>query len=1269
MRKILKELDSLTTPQAKGRRFEESVVQLLRTAPDYRHQIAEVWRWNEWPERWGSDTGIDIVVRDRVGRTWAVQAKAYDEQRTVSWHDVSTFVAAATAAPFDHLLLVTTAARVSRHVAPSVDRTGKSFSVLTRDHLLDIELPAAQPTGLPGAGAQRRFAPRPHQTEVIEATVAGLRNGGRGQLLLACGTGKTLTALWVKERLEPQRTLVLVPSLALLSQTMKVWRRQARASFVALPVCSDVERGDDEVGVTQAGIDLPTTTDATTVADCLRGFDDVVVFGTYQSSEVIERALAGTGQQFDLIVFDEAHRATGLGVTPFTRALFDEHIPAARRLFMTATPRVFGARARNAAANGETLLSSMDDEALYGRCLHQLSFAEAIERKLLDDYRVVIVAVRDEDVREMLSERRLVTLAGKTAPSERWATDARALAAHVAVARTMRRYGCQRIVSFHSRVNRARRFAELFPSIAKWLGASRAPGGEVIASHVSGEMSMRERALRVHRFETAGDGVSALLANARCLSEGIDVPAIDAVAFVDPRRSQIDIVQAVGRAIRRSDSSTGTSTIILPVFVDDAEDAEAALSASDFETVWRVLDALRSHDGVLCAALDAIRLALGRTGRLAPMPDKLILDVPQAVGHAFADALSLRIVERSTSPWKQGYGALLAFVEREGHALVPQKHVEGRLNLGSWVSTQRHRQARHELPSELVLRLEALPGWAWSALEAVFQEHLHALQRYVAREGNCRPSQRHVEIGLNLGVWVHGRRQARASGTLPEKHAAILSAVPGWTWNPYEDDWRQGVGLLREFAGHHGHAMVPGGQLVDGFPLGAWTKARRAEFRKGSLNEERRRTLEALPGWAPDVRQARRDSFMSALRAFVAREGHAIVPRGHTEATLQLGNWVHQQRNDYRRGRMSERRRKVLDCVPGWVWEPFRESAERMLDAVRQFADEHGHADVPYTHRDGSFSVGVWVSEQRALHRDGRLDGERKAALEGLPGWSWKDRMDVAWERWLAQLTALAGRGVDAGSTDLRTIGGERLARWVTKQRSLKARNRLRADRAAALELVRGWTWDARAQRTEQATELLIAYVNREGHARVPLEHIEAGFKLGRWVCNRRQEAKTVQLSPDMVSALETVRGWSWDTLEDNWLNAMKVLGQFVEEHGHARVPAAQDHGGFALGPWVTAQRGARRAGRLLHERVARLEAFPGWVWDAREARWADAIAHLHAFTAREGHARVPVAHRESGHPLGRWVNQVRTRYGRGKLRADRVAELESVGGWTWSAR
>ena len=600
----------------RGRQFARICQWFLTHDPVYAHELRRVWLWDDWPGRWGADAGIDLVAEDHEGHLWAIQAKAYNAAYWVTKHDVDTFLSESGRPEFSFRLLIATTDRIGPTAKRTIEAQEKQASVLLLGELeaAEVDWPAS-PSDLraPQLSPRRPEGRWAYQGEAMNAVVEGFDQSDRGQLIMACGTGKTLTALFINEKLAAQRTLVLVPSLSLLAQTLREWTANTEAEFDFLPVCSDETVADpDAVVANTSDLGFPVTTDPEEIATFLRRRSGPrVVFATYQSSPQIAKAFRlGRVPAFDLVIADEAHRCAGRVSSDFATVLDSEAIKARRRLFMTATPRYFTGRVVKEAKEADFEVASMDDEAAFGPVFHRLGFAEAIQRDLLTDYQVAVVGVDDATYRDWAQRGRFVTIDGTEV------TDARTLAGQIGLAKAMRRYDLHRTITFHSRVKRAQEFARDLPQVIAWMPARQRPTGHLWSDYASGEMPAGQRHVLLQHLGRLDRGERGLLANARCLAEGVDVPTLDGVAFIDPRRSEVDIVQAVGRAIRLAPDKT-VGTIVIPVFIDTDEDPETALDGSAFKPVWDVIKALRSHDDELGEQLDELRRQLGRQRRTA----------------------------------------------------------------------------------------------------------------------------------------------------------------------------------------------------------------------------------------------------------------------------------------------------------------------------------------------------------------------------------------------------------------------------------------------------------------------------------------------------------------------------------------------------------------------------------------------------------------------------------------------------------------------------
>jgi superfamily II DNA or RNA helicase len=967
-----------------GRQFEDICRWFLTNDPLYRQELRRVWSWDEWPGRWAADAGIDLVAEDHEGRLWAVQSKAYDPRHRVTKADVDSFLSESNRPEFSFRLLIATTDRIGVTARRTLEAQEKQvgFVGLAELEASDLDWPAGPSHLRPRTRPAKK--PRAHQRRAVEAVVAGFASTDRGQLIMACGTGKTLVALFTAERLKPTRTLVLVPSLSLLSQTLREWVTNATTAFVPLAVCSDETVADRDAPVaTTTELGMPVTTDPASIAGFLRGRNRRVIFATYQSSPRIAEAYRlASVPRLDLIVADEAHRCAGRVSSEFTTVLDATALPARRRLFMTATPRYFTGRVVREAREADFEVASMDDESRFGPVFHRLSFGEAIARDLLCDYQVAVVGVDDATYKEWAEQGRLISLDGRAV------TDARTVAGQIGLAKAIRSYGLRRSITFHSRVAAARRFAQSLPDVIDWMPAAERPKGTVWATMVSGEMSAGQRNVQLGRLRNLEAGSSGVLANARCLSEGVDVPTLDGVAFIDPRRSEIDIVQAVGRAIRTAEDKT-VGTIVIPVFVGSDDEPEATLDSSVFQPVWGVLKALRAHDEDLAEQLDSLRRDLGRGMGTIELPSKIHLDLPARVHEDFATAFGLRLVEATTRPWEFWFGLLERYLDEHGDARVPDDYqVDGHL-LGRWAQHQRTLYRSGRIEPRSVSELERLPGWSWSPRDESWEEGIERLLAFVKRNGHALVSQGHVEEGYPLGRWVSKQRHAPRSERDNDRYRR-LSELPGWSWDVLDFQWENGFAALLSFLAREGHATVPEGHVENGNKLASWVARQRFDHSRGRLSEERTERLEAMPTWQWNL--DRWEQGYRHLETYCRREGHALVPDGHVEDGHRLGQWVGVQRSLYAAGRLREDRATRLEQLPGWAWTPHETRWQSTYDLLLAFVEREGHARVPHTHREGSVNLGTWVTTQRRHYRRGTLIPQRVARLEVLPGWTWSPR-------------------------------------------------------------------------------------------------------------------------------------------------------------------------------------------------------------------------------------------------------------------------------------
>ncbi|GBL46118.1 helicase, putative [Sulfuriferula multivorans] len=1033
-------------PMKRGKQFEHFVKWFLRADPEWATQVDQVWLWEEWPERWGADCGVDLVFRHKNGEYWAVQAKCYSPDYHITKHDVDKFLSESNRKGIHHRLLIATTDFIGGNAKQVCEAQEKP---VIRFLLSDFERAAldypANFAALPQAKRKARPTPRDHQNEARIAVMQGLQTADRGQLIMACGTGKTYVTLWIKEALNAQRTLVLVPSLGLLSQLLREWTFAAATPFEVLCVCSDQTvgtKGNDEAIHSVADLAFPVTSDADEVKRFLSGAGNRVVFSTYQSSSVIAAAQAdATIPAFDLAVADEAHRCAGKVGSDFTAILDNAQIRSTKRLFATATPRTYSSTVHKAAEDRGVEVVGMDNATLFGEVLYALPFGKAIERKLLTDYRVVIIGVDDPTIAQWIANRELVTTGTGIE------TDSESLAAQIGLLKAIKDYDLKRIISFHSRVNRAEAFTTDIQNTMAWISDEHRPSGTLRTDFVSGNMPANKRKIKLDQLKALSADERGVLSNARCLSEGVDVPSLDGVAFIDPRSSQVDIIQAVGRAIRLSpDKKIGT--IVLPVFIATGENAEDTIEASHFKPIWDVLNALKAHDDVLACELDQVRTELGRkpgTGISANGLRKITIDLPATVGANFSSALRTYLVEQVTASWSFWFGLLEAFVERERHAKVRSnyKTADG-YRLGGWVSNQRSLLSTGMLDQSRKARLDEI-GFVWDAFDDGWEKRFSELTEYKNKLGDCRVPFGWVE-NIELSLWVGTQRQDKKKGRIDSERTSRLSEI-GFDWNPNQSDWEKNFSALAELFGQENHLNVP-----EKYPkrpqLRRWVNKLREDYKKGKVPGDQVAMLNTLGFvWVPleeswNIRYAE-------LVEFKNRYGHCDV---RERDNLKLAQWLTELRKKWKRRGLPPERLAELDVL-GFVWHTREDDWDEMLTMLTEYKLQHGDCNVPVTHENQKFAR--WITTQRKAKKSGQITDDRIARLDAI-GFAWIPFDD----RWESSFRALEEYKNKYGSCDVPQKWKENpsLGKWVSDQRKKWRDKTLTAERVKRLESL-GITW------------------------------------------------------------------------------------------------------------------------------------------------------------------------------------------------------------------
>ena len=640
----------------KGDRFERLIQAYLLTDPQYAHSLKKVWLWNEFPwkkDLGGLDTGIDLVALTVNDEYWAIQCKCYDETASIDKPSVDSFLATSSreftddrqsVIRFYQRYWIYTTNKWSSNATDAIKNQNPPVTRISLSHLQEAPVDWDKlENGIHGEQARNeRKTLRPHQKEAMDKAHEYFKTAERGKLIMACGTGKTFNALRIAENETNGNGLILflVPSIALLGQSLREWTADAMEPINAICICSDPAvsrkktKDDDSDSFSVIDLALPASTN---IYQIVKQFDEIqnsgkkgltVVFSTYQSIEAVnfaQKQLLEKGEGiFDLIICDEAHRTTGVKLanqdeSAFTRVHNNDYIRGKKRLYMTATPRLYDDNTTSKAAEVGAVLCSMDDESLYGEEIYRIGFGEAVEKGLLTDYKVLILTLNEKDIPPSIQK----LIADKdndidTGDASKLIGCINALSKQIlgdeGVIKATDPEPMRRAVAFCRTIKESNAITDTYNTATDLyinsLPSEKKPEMVSVSSkHIDGTMGapQRDELLGWLKSEPANNECR-ILTNVRCLSEGVDVPSLDAVLFLSARNSQVDVVQSVGRVMRKSPGKK-YGYIIIPVVVPSQIDAVTALDDNErYKVVWTVLNALRAHDDRFNATINKIEL-------------------------------------------------------------------------------------------------------------------------------------------------------------------------------------------------------------------------------------------------------------------------------------------------------------------------------------------------------------------------------------------------------------------------------------------------------------------------------------------------------------------------------------------------------------------------------------------------------------------------------------------------------------------------------------
>lgn len=659
-----KNIEALPTTKLKGDVFEEFIFVYLNLK-NQLYQIKEVFRAGDIPRKLLAkyqiekrDSGIDGLIVFNDNKVAGYQVKFRTNRARPSYDELAKFWVEAQHTDFNYTIancysITDLSKKQSKHLQILVDEFS-SLDQIFFDELYDFVQKAGKIT-------RKKHKPFDFQIEMIKNVNDGFKKHSKGKLIAACGTGKTLTSLWITESLESNSILFLAPSLALIKQTLESWADQSKYPFSYLCVCSDKTVSDginDEGDISIKDFNIPVTTNSDEVSHFLKNKfkNKKIVFSTYQSLSVLkEGVVKAKYENFDIIIFDEAHRTAGAkDASTFSLALNDKDIPAKKRLFMTATERLIQPALKRKAKEFDQIIFSMDDEEVYGPVFHRFNFGEAINMGVISDYKIILAGIQENDLYNWIKNDKTITI---DVNKEDYQTSLFTIFSQVLISKAIKEYPIKKVISFHSSIKNAKIFTSGLQNTPKLSDViskinDNIDKEKLLISHINSTISTGDRKEILDEFKDSEFGV---ISNSRCLTEGVDVPVIDSIYFVEPKNSLIDIIQACGRALRKPTGLTKENAyFIIPVLIPDGIDNESIFNLPSFETLFNVIQSLRDQDSRLEEWIDELnkQAIKGKQGKYSKTNwNPINISIPKQINlEQFEKKLYLKIAEVNANP-------------------------------------------------------------------------------------------------------------------------------------------------------------------------------------------------------------------------------------------------------------------------------------------------------------------------------------------------------------------------------------------------------------------------------------------------------------------------------------------------------------------------------------------------------------------------------------------------------------------------------------------
>lgn len=1170
-----------------GKIFEVFTKYYFLTAPEVDGLYADVWLYDEIPLNVKTklnlgtvEYGIDLLLKTIKEEYIAVQCKfKNDETSKLNWSSDKISNLFAYCPKADGYIVFSNCASLDKVSLSRQD----NFTFYSIGHLLEIEPSVFVNIGLLLSDNKAKekvfFKPRPHQKEAINECVQWFNEGeeSRGQLILPCGAGKTFTSLWIKEELKSNKTLVLVPSLALLRQIKNEWSKQRKTKYQYLCVCSekDIDKDNKDSIVTHTyEIGGNVTTEASKILSFLnQDMSEKVIFSTYQSLPSIINAIENTEFSFDFIFCDEAHKTAGISKGLFGLVHDNKKVPGKRRLYATATPRIVKESIKKKLGDDLKYTHDMNDPETFGEEFYRMTFKDAIDEDILVDYKIIAIGVNDLQLANYLKERRFV--------NDNISIDE--IANNYALDYVMDKYYANHALTFHSRVKLAKEFASRHSKLFE----------RTISFSVDGTQPTSIRNQILNEFKNAE---KAIISNARCLTEGVDVPTIDLVYFSDPKNSKVDIIQAVGRALRKKEGKK-LGYIVVPIYHSNNDDVENSISQGSFKNLLQVIRSLCDQDERLQDEINSI--AFGKGKRRSKKIDIISsfdeeIDSLHLIGFEdkLRESLFDQIIYKTSNNWDIWFLELKNYLELNND--YPSK--SDNKDLYAWVAQQRNRKKKGKLKFDEIRKLNTI-NFAWNIVEYKWNKAFVAFEEY--SKSNVFPPCKGIDSDDLVKWYKYQQNCIRTDKIISKEQKRRFLGIDNnfqgpasrKLWIPiYEDliKWRaENPNRWPVYNRSDSKARVS--------KLYIFCQSIRKRYRENDLGDYWFDKMTEIHFNFEGKTDNWTKRYITIKSIIEGRKTISADEIGYNEYT-----WVYRHKNDLEEGKLSEyKSKKIIELN----LDRFFETWEQTFEKIKKWTHEKGHLPTRATNKD----FYSWLYSQRTRYKNGTLSEAQINSLKSisfdLEGRGNEKKRD----RWLEMYNELCDfreNNPNRWPKSKRSGGNAKEAQlynWCQANRQAEAgtasggkRKPLKQWKVDKLNEI-GFHWpasDRNKDSWEENFEELGKFIGEDNSINIPRKIHDKQNPLYTWWLNQKKYVRDGKLSSKRLNKLLalnldlTISSREYKNWEDN----IEKLKEHLDENGILSIPSKENGKVNKLYAWFNNQKVAFKKNKLSSERILAFE-------------------------------------------------------------------------------